>query len=110
MSCWFSFCEPAPWTISSPPSGSRSGSQRVKARPSWRPISAGPAGVGRRRRGMILRRMMTTRSVYPQDSDVRDGRLSIGGCDVADLAREFGTPAYVYAEADLRAKAREFKD
>ena len=51
---------------------------------------------------------MTTRSVYPHDSDVRDGRLAIGGCDVQDVAREFGTPAYVYAEADLRGRAREF--
>jgi diaminopimelate decarboxylase len=59
---------------------------------------------------MILRRMMTTRSVYPHDSEVRDGRLSVGGCDVAEVAKEFGTPAYVYAEADLRAKAREFQD
>ena len=51
---------------------------------------------------------MTTRSVYPQDSAVRDGRLSIGGCDAIELAREFGTPAYVYAEADLRNRARTF--
>ena len=57
---------------------------------------------------MIRRRMMTTRSVYPHDSDVQDGRLSIGGCDVGDVAREFGTPAYVYAAGDLRSRAREF--
>jgi diaminopimelate decarboxylase len=59
---------------------------------------------------MIRRRMMTTRSVYPQDSEVRDGRLLVGGCDVAEVAKEFGTPAYVYAEKDLRARAKEFKD
>ena len=34
--------------------------------------------------------------------------LTIGGCDARELAREFGTPAYVVAEADLRARAREF--
>ena len=45
--------------------------------------------------------------VYPQGSRVNAaGRLEIGGCDVVDLAREFGTPAYVYAEDDLRARAR----
>jgi diaminopimelate decarboxylase len=36
------------------------------------------------------------------------GRLEIGGCDTIELAREFGTPAYVVAEDDLRARARVF--
>ncbi len=36
------------------------------------------------------------------------GRLEIGGCDAVDLAREFGTPLYVFDEADLRARAQEF--
>ena len=40
---------------------------------------------------------------------MQDGRLSIGGCDAVELAREFGTPAYVMAEDDLRARAREFR-
>jgi diaminopimelate decarboxylase len=46
--------------------------------------------------------------VYPEDSSVEGGVLQIGGCDARELAREFGTPAYVVAEADLRARAREF--
>jgi diaminopimelate decarboxylase len=46
--------------------------------------------------------------VYPRDSTVADGVLSVGGCDARELAREFGTPAYVVAEADLRAAARAF--
>jgi len=46
--------------------------------------------------------------VYPEDSSVEDGALRIGGCDARDLAREFGTPAYVVAEDDLRARARAF--
>jgi diaminopimelate decarboxylase len=46
--------------------------------------------------------------VYPEDSSVEDGVLTIGGCDSRALAREFGTPAYVVAEADLRARARGF--
>ena len=33
------------------------------------------------------------------------GRLEVGGCDTIELAREFGTPAYVVAEDDLRARA-----
>ena len=46
--------------------------------------------------------------MYPEDSSVADGSLTIGGCDAAALAREFGTPAYVVAEDDLRARGREF--
>ncbi len=36
-----------------------------------------------------------------------DGRLSIGGCDVLELAERFGTPLFVYDEAHLRARCRE---
>jgi diaminopimelate decarboxylase len=36
------------------------------------------------------------------------GHLEVGGCDTVELAREFGTPAYVYAEDDLRARARAY--
>jgi diaminopimelate decarboxylase len=46
--------------------------------------------------------------VYPEDSSVDGGVLSIGGCDALELAREFGTPAYVVAEDDLRSRARAF--
>ena len=49
-----------------------------------------------------------TFAVYPDASAVQDGRLSIGGCDAVEIAREFGTPAYVMAEDDLRARARAF--
>ncbi len=50
-----------------------------------------------------------THAVYPEASSVQDGRLLLGGCDAVDLAREFGTPAYVMAEDDLRGRAREFR-
>lgn len=50
-----------------------------------------------------------TLSVYPEAACVVGGRLTIGGCDAVELAREFGTPAYVVAEDDLRARAREFR-
>jgi diaminopimelate decarboxylase len=36
------------------------------------------------------------------------GHLEVGGCDVVELAGEFGTPAYLVAEDDLRARARAF--
>ena len=51
----------------------------------------------------------TISHVFPLGSRVNEGgRLEIGGCDAVDLAREFGTPAYVVAEDDLRARARSF--
>jgi len=47
--------------------------------------------------------------VYPSGSRVNEaGRLEIAGCDVVELAEEFGTPAYVYAEDDMRARARAY--
>jgi diaminopimelate decarboxylase len=47
--------------------------------------------------------------VFPLGSRIDErGRLQIGGCDALALAREFGTPAYVVAEDDLRARARAF--
>lgn len=48
---------------------------------------------------------------YPIDSDTnQQGHLTIGGCDVVEVAREFGTPAYIYAASDLRARARAAVD
>jgi len=47
--------------------------------------------------------------VFPLGSRLNErGRLEVGGCDMVELAREFGTPAYVVAEDDLRARARAF--
>jgi diaminopimelate decarboxylase len=46
--------------------------------------------------------------VYPLGSRLNEGRLEVGGCDVIEIAREFGTPAYVYAEDDMRARARAY--
>jgi diaminopimelate decarboxylase len=47
--------------------------------------------------------------VFPLGSRLNEqGRVEVGGCDTIELAREFGTPAYVVAEDDLRARARAF--
>jgi diaminopimelate decarboxylase len=48
-------------------------------------------------------------NVFPLGSRLDErGRLEVGGCDTVELAREFGTPAYIVAEDDLRARARAF--
>jgi diaminopimelate decarboxylase len=50
-------------------------------------------------------------AVYPAGSRVNEqGRLEIGGCDVVELAAEFGTPAYLFVEGDMRARARAYRD
>jgi diaminopimelate decarboxylase len=49
--------------------------------------------------------------VYPAGSRVDErGHLEIGGCDTVELAAEYGTPAYVYAEDDMRARARAYRE
>ena len=51
----------------------------------------------------------TLSHVYPLGSRIGPGGfLEVGGCDVGELAEEFGTPAYVYAEDDIRARARAY--
>jgi diaminopimelate decarboxylase len=56
---------------------------------------------------------MTTHneSHLPRGSRVNDrGHLEVGGCDVVVLAQEVGTPAYIYAEDDIRSRAQEYLD
>ena len=36
-----------------------------------------------------------------------EGQLLLGGCDTLELARDFGTPLFVYDEAHLRARCAE---
>jgi len=45
--------------------------------------------------------------LLPDTAQTLDGRLAIGGCDVASLAKKFGTPLFVYDEEHLRARCRE---
>jgi diaminopimelate decarboxylase len=49
-------------------------------------------------------------TVFPFITKVNEqAHLVIGGCDVVDLAEEFGTPLYLFDESTLRQKCREFK-
>ncbi|MGD2043490.1 MAG: diaminopimelate decarboxylase [Acidimicrobiia bacterium] len=48
------------------------------------------------------------RYLLPDNSAVDDeGRLSVAGCDLIDLAHEFGTPLFVYDEDHVRDRCRE---
>ena len=46
--------------------------------------------------------------LLPDSAAVGDqGQLLVGGCDVIALAEEFGTPLFIYDEAQLRTRCRE---
>jgi diaminopimelate decarboxylase len=50
-------------------------------------------------------------ALFPLAAEVNNqGHLHIGGCDVVDLAKEFGTPLYLFDESTLRHRCHEFKD
>lgn len=47
--------------------------------------------------------------VLPVTAEIAgDGHLSVGGCDLVDIAREWGTPLYVFDEETLRGQCRAF--
>jgi diaminopimelate decarboxylase len=49
-------------------------------------------------------------ALFPASSAInKAGHLTIGGCDLVQLAAEFGTPLYIFDELALREKCREFK-
>jgi diaminopimelate decarboxylase len=60
--------------------------------------------------GAVARDRVADSVVLPIGSAVNEqGHLEVGGCDVLAVAEEFGTPAYIYAEDDLRARARAYR-
>ncbi len=46
----------------------------------------------------------------PLTAQVVDGHLHIGGVDVVDIAKEFGTALYVYDQADLENRMETYRD
>ena len=87
-------------------------------RPSCTPISVGRETVrliGRRNNAHMSATteipIIEGSPVYPLGSRVNErSHLEVGGCDVVEVAAEFGTPAYIYAEEDIRARARAYLD
>jgi diaminopimelate decarboxylase len=62
-------------------------------------------------RGQTVADPIAGSAVFPTGSRVNEaGHLEVGGCDVVDLAAEHGTPAYVYAEDDMRGRARAYRE
>lgn len=50
-------------------------------------------------------------AILPLGSTVDErGHLIVGGCDTVELARELGTPLYVYDERTIRIRCAEYRD
>jgi diaminopimelate decarboxylase len=49
-------------------------------------------------------------AIWPRGAHRVGGVLTLGGIDVRDLAAEFGTPALIMDEADVRSRARDYVD
>ncbi len=41
--------------------------------------------------------------------EIKDGEIYIGGVSVDEIANSFGTPTYVYDEAQIRANYRKVR-
>ncbi len=57
-----------------------------------------------------LKRGMKTMHLYGTSSIDENGHLRIGGVDTVELAKEYGTPLYVYDVALIKERARGFKE
>ena len=54
--------------------------------------------------------LLPNNELFPMDSSTNSfNHLEIGGCDVVDLAKEYGTPLYIFDEFTLRNMCRQFK-
>jgi diaminopimelate decarboxylase len=49
--------------------------------------------------------------LFPDTYEVNAaGHMAVGGCDLTEVAAEFGTPLYVYDEATLRGRLAEYRE
>lgn len=51
---------------------------------------------------------MVDLSLFPPTTVIDGADLRVGGCSLAAISKDFGTPVYVIAEAALRSRAREY--
>src|SRR5262245_45559734 len=49
---------------------------------------------------------MKNSHIWPMTAALVGGRLQLGGCDTGSLAREFGTPLYLFDETTIRSACR----
>ena len=54
--------------------------------------------------------MSVNQSIKPVTLEEKNNHLYLGGCDLVDLAKEYGTPLYVIDEKSVREICRNYKD
>jgi diaminopimelate decarboxylase len=60
---------------------------------------------------MVALNSQSSTGLFPLTTRINEqDHLEIGGCDVVALAREYGTPLYIFDDAHLRARAREIRE
>ena len=60
---------------------------------------------------MTIEQTIPQLALFPITTEVNEkGHLVLGGCDSVALAEEFGTPLYVFDEADIRQRCSMFKE
>ena len=47
--------------------------------------------------------------IWPSTTTENSGVISVGGCSLTSIAREFGTPAFILDEADFKLRAQQWK-
>lgn len=47
--------------------------------------------------------------VWPTTAERKNGVITVGGCSLNDLAREFGTPAFILDESDFKSRAHQWR-
>ncbi len=53
--------------------------------------------------------IMTAFANYPVTTEINThGHMVVGGCDTIDLAKEYGTPLYVFDEETLRSRCKQY--
>jgi diaminopimelate decarboxylase len=47
--------------------------------------------------------------IWPMTAERKNEEITIGGCSVTDLAREYGTPSFILDEADFKSRAHQWR-
>ena len=48
-------------------------------------------------------------NIWPRNTSVENGEIRIAGIRAQDLAKEFGTPAFIIDEDDFRSRVQDFR-
>lgn len=67
------------------------------------------AGHAWRKRARKDVNTINTVNIWPRNTSIENGEIYIAGIRAQDLAKEFGTPAFIIDEDDFRSRIQEFR-